>query len=77
MAPREAGLDEIPVTEEHGVGDSAEECSADEHTQERHRQHADTLTRWDSIDAGRHQTGNGESHREKVEHGRELPAHAR
>ena len=70
QAARQPGLHEIPVTEEHGVGDGTQEGGADDRTQHRHRGGAEPAV--GGTDTCRHQTHQADGRRDEVEHGREL-----
>ncbi len=66
---REPGLHEVPVPEEHGVGDRAEEQGADEHAEQRERVRAADVRR------GAEQRDRAGDRGEEIEPGIELAAH--
>ena len=63
---RKAGLHEVPVAEQHRVGDRAEERGAGERAQQRHREVAA------GVDRGGDKTHDAGKRREQVDDGREL-----
>jgi hypothetical protein len=63
MPAGQAGLHQVPVAEEHRVGDGAEERRTGEGAQQRHR-HVSA-----GVDRGRHQPDDPGDRGDEVEHG--------